>query len=137
MSAESAHSAPGTIRRMHARIRVVGAHTAIVTPFTDDGSAIDAARLDAQVARQCDGGVTSVVPCGTTGEAPTLEEHEHAGVVERAVAVAHGRGVQVIAGAGSNSTAHAVRMHRTVAGLGADSALHVAPYYNKPSQENI
>ena len=122
---------------MHARMRGVGAHTAIITPFTDDGSTVDLARLESQVIRQCDGGVTSVVPCGTTGEAPTLEEHEHASVVERAVAVARLRGVQVIAGAGSNSTAHAVRTHRTVAGLGADAALHVAPYYNKPSQEGI
>jgi len=122
---------------MHARIRVVGAHTAIVTPFADDGSSVDLARLEAQVARQCDGGITSVVPCGTTGEAPTLEEREHASVVERAVAVARERGVQVIAGAGSNSTAHAVHMHKVVASLGADAALHVAPYYNKPSQEGI
>ena len=122
---------------MHARIRVVGAHTAIVTPFTDDASSVDIARLEAQVTRQCDGGVASVVPCGTTGEAPTLDEREHACVVERAVAVARPRGVQVIAGAGSNSTAHAVRMHRTVAALGADAALHVAPSSNKPSQEGI
>lgn len=122
---------------MHARIRVVGAHTAIVTPFSDDGSSVDLARLDAQVLRQCEAGVTSVVPCGTTGEAPTLEEHEHLAVVERAAAVARARSVQVIAGAGSNSTAHAVRMHRAVAAHGADAALHVAPYYNKPSQEGI
>jgi 4-hydroxy-tetrahydrodipicolinate synthase len=122
---------------MHARIRVVGAHTAIITPFTDDGSALDAARLESQVIRQCEGGVTSVVPCGTTGEAPTLDEREHAAAIECAVAAARPRGVQVIAGAGSNSTADAVRMHRTAAALGADAALHVAPYYNKPSQEGI
>lgn len=117
--------------------RVSGCWTAIVTPFTADGTEVDLERLRSQIAFQAQGGVTGIVPCGTTGESPTLTEAEHATVVETAVREGRDRGLKVMAGAGSNNTAHAIHLHRTVARLGADLALHVSPYYNKPSQEGL
>jgi len=114
-----------------------GCFTAIVTPFTADGGAVDLARLEQQIQFQADGGVTGIVPCGTTGESPTLTEKEHVEVVTRAIAAARRSGLQVIAGAGSNSTAHAVHLHQLAHSAGADAALQVNPYYNKPSQEGL
>jgi len=81
--------------------------------------------------------VRGIVPCGTTGEAPTLEEHEHIAVIECAVKTGKPLGLQVIAGAGSNSTSHAIHLHKLAASLGAHASLQVTPYYNKPSQEGI
>lgn len=114
-----------------------GSWTAIVTPFTQDGETVDLARLREQVAFQADGGVTGVVPCGTTGEAPTLSSDEQDAVIATTVEVAHARGLRVIAGTGSNCTAHAVERHRAALALGADAGLQVSPYYNKPSQEGL
>jgi len=114
-----------------------GAYTALVTPFTRDGAAVDLALLAEHIRFQAAGGVRGVVPCGTTGEAPTLEEHEHAAVIERTVQTGRPLGLQIIAGAGSNSTAHAVHLHRLAESLGAHASLQVTPYYNKPSQEGI
>ncbi len=114
-----------------------GAFTALVTPFSADGVRIDLARLEQQVKFQAAGGVRGIVPCGTTGEAPTLSEAEHESVVECAVRIGRPLGLQVIAGAGSNSTAHAIHLHRLAHRLGADASLQVAPYYNKPSQEGL
>jgi len=114
-----------------------GCYTAIVTPFTADGRSVDIDRLKIQIAAQADGGVSGIVPCGTTGESPTLSEAEHTRVVETAVAEARARGLTVIAGAGSNSTSHALHLHRLVHSLGANAALQVSPYYNKPSQEGL
>ena len=114
-----------------------GCYTAIVTPFTADGVAIDQARLAEQIAFQADGGVRGIVACGTTGESPTLEEDEHRLVVEHAVELGHARGLQVLAGAGSNCTRHAVALQRLAHELGADAGLQVSPYYNKPSQEGL
>ena len=114
-----------------------GCYTAIVTPFTPDGIAVDEARLAEQIAFQADGGVRGIVACGTTGESPTLEEDEHRLVVETAVAVGKPRGLQVIAGAGSNCTRHAVALQKLAFELGADAGLQVSPYYNKPSQEGL
>ncbi len=114
-----------------------GCYTAIVTPFTSDGSSVDFDRLDEQIRFQAHGGVTGIVPCGTTGESPTLSEIEHCEVVERAISVGKPLGLHVIAGAGSNNTAHAVHLHRFAASSGADGALQVNPYYNKPSQEGL
>ncbi len=114
-----------------------GAYTALVTPFTDDGSAVDDERLAANVRHQAAGGVAGVVPCGTTGEAPTLGGGEHRAVVEKCVAAAADTGLSVVAGAGSNSTAHAVELHRFAHSAGADAALHVVPYYSKPTQEGL
>ena len=111
--------------------------TAMVTPFTADGIAVDEARLAEQIAFQADGGVRGIVACGTTGESPTLEEDEHRLVVETAVEAGHARGLQVIAGAGSNCTRHAVELQKLAHELGADAGLQVSPYYNKPSQEGL
>lgn len=114
-----------------------GAYTALVTPFSADGAAVDFARLGEQVHFQSEGGVTGVVPCGTTGESPTLSEAEHRGVVEVAIETAKTLGLKVIAGAGSNCTAHAIELHRFAKAAGADGSLQVNPYYNKPSQEGL
>jgi len=122
---------------MTARLDFHGCYTAIVTPFSADGSSVDLRRLEEGVRRQAAGGVTGIVPCGTTGESPTLTEEEHARVVETAVRVGRAARLQVVAGAGSNSTAHAVHLQKLAFQLGADAGLQVTPYYNKPSQEGI
>jgi 4-hydroxy-tetrahydrodipicolinate synthase len=114
-----------------------GAYTALITPFTADGESVDLDRLEENIRDQAAGGVAGVVPCGTTGEAPTLSDQEHRSVVERTIEAARGHGLQVIAGAGSNCTAHAVELHRFAHAVGADAALHVSPYYNKPTQEGL
>lgn len=114
-----------------------GCYTAIVTPFTPDGCGVDLARLADNVRHQAQGGVTGIVPCGTTGESPTLQEAEHCSVIETAIRVGRPLGLQIIAGAGSNNTAHAVHLQKLAHSLGADAALQVTPYYNKPSQEGI
>ncbi len=114
-----------------------GCYTAIVTPFSADGATVDFDLLEEQIAFQAAGGVSGIVPCGTTGEAPTLEFDEHREVVTRAVEVGHRHGLTVIAGAGSNCTAHAVKYQKLAHELGADAGLQVTPYYNKPSQEGI
>lgn len=117
--------------------QLTGSFTAVVTPFNNDGTKLDLARLAEQIQFQAEGGITGVVPCGTTGESPTLTEAEHKSVVEKTVEVAKPLGLIVIAGAGSNNTAHAVHLHRMAHSLGADAALHVTPYYNKPNQEGL
>lgn len=114
-----------------------GSFTAITTPFTADASKIDFERLARQIEHQAKGGTTGIVVSGTTGESPTLEEHEYHELVERAVALGHAAGLMVIAGAGSNSTAHAVEMQKFAAKAGADATLSVNPYYNKPTQEGL
>ncbi|MSR28522.1 MAG: 4-hydroxy-tetrahydrodipicolinate synthase [Phycisphaerales bacterium] len=118
-------------------ISLSGAYTALVTPFSAGGVEVDHERLRINVRIQAEGGVRGVVPCGTTGEAPTLTESEHTRVIETTVDAARGLGLQVIAGAGSNSTAHAIHLHRLATTLGADASLQVTPYYNKPSAEGI
>lgn len=114
-----------------------GAFTALVTPFTAEGSAVDLDRLADNVRFQAAGGVTGVVPCGTTGESPTLSDREHRMVVEKTVEVAAAHGLAVIAGAGSNHTDYAVHLHRFSHAAGAGASLQVVPYYNKPSQEGL
>ncbi|MFG0284767.1 MAG: 4-hydroxy-tetrahydrodipicolinate synthase [Phycisphaerales bacterium JB039] len=117
--------------------RFSGCFTAIITPFTADGGAIDYGRLKAQIQRQADGGVRGIVVCGTTGESPTLSSAEYRELVERAIRIARDAGLLVIAGTGSNSTAHAVELQRLAAEAGADGGLSVNPYYNKPEQEGL
>jgi 4-hydroxy-tetrahydrodipicolinate synthase len=117
--------------------RLRGCFTAIITPFTPDGASIDFARLDEQIALQAAGGVTGVVVSGTTGESPTLEHEEYERLVARAVETGRRHGLVVVAGTGSNSTAHAVALHRLALSLGADAGLSVNPYYNKPTQEGL
>ena len=114
-----------------------GTYTALVTPFRDEpGQPIDWDAFDALVEAQIAGGVAGLVPCGTTGESPTLTHEEHAQVVERVIARAKGR-VHVVAGAGSNSTREAVTMAQHAERAGADAVMVVVPYYNKPTQEGL
>ena len=111
-----------------------GTFTAIVTPFRNDQ--VDEAALAALVEAQVAGGVTGIVPVGTTGESPTLDHAEHLRVIELAVKFAKGR-IKVMAGTGSNSTREAVELTVEAEKLGADAALLVAPYYNRPTQEGL
>ena len=111
-----------------------GSIPALVTPFRDEAFAEDDYR--AFVDWQISEGSHGLVPCGTTGESATLDSAEHRQVVEACVSVAAGR-VPVIAGCGSNSTAHAIALTRSAKEAGADAALHVPPYYNRPNQEGI
>ena len=111
-----------------------GCYTALITPFAKDG--VDVGALEKFVDWQVAEGVHGLVPCGTTGESPTLSHEEYKEVVGRTVKVAAGR-VKVMAGTGSNSTAHAVENTKLAEKLGADAALVVAPYYNKPTQEGL
>jgi 4-hydroxy-tetrahydrodipicolinate synthase len=118
-------------------LRFQGVYTALVTPFTADGSAIDWSRLKSSIEHQAAGRVSGVVPCGTTGESPTLTESEYRAMVEKTIEWARPLGLTVIAGAGSNSTAKAIELHRFAHVAGADASLQVNPYYNKPSQEGL
>ncbi len=111
-----------------------GTFTALVTPFANN--ALDEAALQRLIENQIAGGVTGIVPVGTTGESPTLTHEEHLRVIELAVQCAGDR-CTVIAGTGSNSTAEAIEMTVEASRLGADGALLIAPYYNKPSQEGL
>jgi 4-hydroxy-tetrahydrodipicolinate synthase len=112
-----------------------GTGTALVTPFCGDGS-LDEATLRSLVKRQIDAGIDFLVPCGTTGESPTLTHEEHLRVVEITVEAAKGR-VPVLAGAGGYNTAEVIALGRELAGLGVDGILSVTPYYNKPTQEGL
>lgn len=111
-----------------------GSLTALVTPFSD--GAIDEAAFRAFVKWQIDEGTDALVPTGTTGESPTLSHAEHKRVVELCIEAAEER-VPVIAGTGSNSTAEAVELTRHAEAAGADAALVVTPYYNRPNQEGL
>ena len=111
-----------------------GSYTALITPFTN--SRVDEAAFRNLVDFQIDNGTHGLVPVGTTGESPTLSHEEHDRVVEMCIDQAAGR-VPVIAGAGSNSTAEAVRLAKHAAAAGADGVLIVSPYYNKPTQDGL
>lgn len=111
-----------------------GSITALVTPFTD--GALDVAALEALVEWQIASGSHGLVPVGTTGESPTLSHEEHEQVIAIVVRTAAGR-VPVIAGAGSNNTTEAVRLIKYAEKVGADAALVVTPYYNKPTQRGL
>jgi len=111
-----------------------GSIPALVTPFAA-GRVNEAAFRDL-VEWQIDEGSNALVPCGTTGEGATLSDDEHRRVIEITVDVARGR-VPVIAGCGSNNTAHAIELTKAAKAAGADAALHVPPYYNRPNQDGI
>lgn len=111
-----------------------GSIPALVTPFRD--GAFDAESFARLVDWQVEQGSSALVPCGTTGESATLSFDEHYQVIDACIAAAAGR-VPVIAGCGSNDTATAIRHMRHAARAGADAALVVAPYYNRPSQDGI
>jgi 4-hydroxy-tetrahydrodipicolinate synthase len=112
-----------------------GTGTALVTPFRGDGS-LDEATFQALIKRQIDAGVDFLVPCGTTGESPTLTHEEHLRVVEITVELAKGK-VSVLAGAGGYNTSEVIALARELAALGADGILSVTPYYNRPTQEGL
>lgn len=116
-------------------MEVRGVYTALVTPF-DAAEEVDYEVLGQLIERQIAAGVTGVVPMGTTGESPALFNAEHDEVIRFTVERVAGR-VQVWAGTGSNNTQQAVRTTRAAAAAGADGALVVAPYYNKPSQAGL
>ncbi len=111
-----------------------GVSVALVTPFKND--AIDYDRIRQLVDWHVAAGTNGIVPCGTTGESPTLSHEEHDRVIEVVVEAAAGR-IKVMAGTGSNSTAEAVRLTKHAEQAGADAALQVAPYYNKPTQQGF
>jgi 4-hydroxy-tetrahydrodipicolinate synthase len=114
--------------------RIRGSITALITPFRN--GELDEAALRNIIAWQIGEGTNGLVPVGTTGESPTLSHKEHMRVVELCVQTAAGR-VPVIAGAGSNSTREAIELTRHAKDVGADAALSVAPYYNKPTQDGL
>ena len=113
-----------------------GSATALVTPFKRDGS-IDLGCLQRLVERQIKGGVKLLVPCGTTGESVTMTDTERLAVIRATVEVAKKLKAYVIAGTGSNNTAATIDFTRKAREAGADAALTVAPYYNKPTQEGL
>lgn len=116
-------------------IQFSGVFTALATPMTHKG-AVAYDDLSKLIAHQIDGGINGLVPVGTTGESPTLNNKEHIEVIKATVRDARGR-VPVIAGTGSNSTDEAMDLTRQADAAGADGFLIVAPYYNKPSQEGL
>jgi 4-hydroxy-tetrahydrodipicolinate synthase len=117
----------------HSKLR--GVLTALVTPFRAKGE-LDLEAFDRLVERQLGEGVHGLVPCGTTGETPTLEREEWETVIRRSVEIAGGR-VPVVAGTGTNSTKASIERSRRAKELGADAALVVTPYYNKPNPEGL
>ena len=113
-----------------------GCATALVTPFKKDGS-IDDECYKKLVERQIKNGVKLLVPCGTTGESVTMSESERLRVIRMTVEVANKKNARVVAGTGSNNTAATIDFTRKAREAGADAALVVAPYYNKPTQEGM
>lgn len=112
-----------------------GVYTALITPFTDLG-VVDYKALERIVNHQIEAGIDGLVPCGTTGESPTLSHEEHDRVIAQTIKYASGR-VPVIAGTGSNSTTEAIRLSQHAEDAGASALLLVNPYYNKPTQKGL
>src|SRR5260370_34425393 len=112
-----------------------GCGTELVTPFRKDGS-LDESTLRSLIKRQIEAGINFLVPCGTTGESPTLGRQEHLRAVEIALEEAKGR-VPVLAGAGGYNTAEVIELAIELEAMGADGILSVTPYYNKPTQEGL
>jgi 4-hydroxy-tetrahydrodipicolinate synthase len=116
-------------------MKLQGAITAMVTPFTEEGK-LDIEGLKNNVKQQISGGISGLVPLRTTGESPTVTEEEREEVIKTVVEEAHGK-VPVIVGTGTNSTATTIEHTRQAKELGADAVLIVSPYYNKPTQEGL
>jgi 4-hydroxy-tetrahydrodipicolinate synthase len=112
-----------------------GTFTAIVTPFDRNGK-LDLIRFRELIEFQIEGGVTGIVPVGTTGESPTLNYQEHEKVIEAAINITKKR-IKIIAGTGANSTDEAIELTKHAKAAGADATLQVTPYYNKPSREGL
>jgi len=117
-------------------LQLEGSFVAIVTPFTEGGKAVDYAALERLVEFQIEKGTDGIIPAGTTGETPTLTHEEHKKVIETVIRKVNKR-IKVIAGTGSNSTEKTIEMTRFAKEAGADAALVVVPYYNKPTQEGL
>lgn len=115
--------------------RFRGVFTALITPFTEYNT-VDYAALERIVNAQIEAGVDGLVPCGTTGESPTLSHEEHDRVIAQTIKYARGR-VPVIAGTGSNATSEAISLSQHAQDAGADAVLLVNPYYNKPTQKGL
>ena len=112
-----------------------GSLVALITPFKN--GSVDEKGFEKFVAWQIKEGTDGLVPCGTTGESPTLSMEEHKRVIDICISAAKGSGVPVIAGTGSNSTAEAIELTQHAKNAGADAAMLVVPYYNKPTQEGL
>lgn len=119
-----------------AAITLSGAFTAVVTPFNDDLSEIDWAAFEGLIQAQLAGGISGIVPCGTTGEAPTLSDSEQRELVKRTASLAKGK-VPIFAGTGSNNTKKSIDASKAALEAGADGVMIVMPYYNKPSQDGM
>jgi 4-hydroxy-tetrahydrodipicolinate synthase len=117
-------------------LRLQGVYTALVTPFSADGSSIDFEAYEKLLAQQIDGGISGLVPVGTTGESPTLSDAEQRELIARTVKFANGR-VPVLAGTGSFNTKKSIEASKAAFEAGADGVMIVMPYYNKPSQEGL
>jgi 4-hydroxy-tetrahydrodipicolinate synthase len=115
--------------------RFRGVHTALITPFTLSGL-VDEEAMARIIDHQIRDGIDGLVPCGTTGESPTLSHAEHDRVIALTVELARGR-VPVIAGTGSNATSEAIRLSKHAEDSGVDALLLVNPYYNKPTQKGL
>ncbi|MBT4484772.1 MAG: 4-hydroxy-tetrahydrodipicolinate synthase [Candidatus Latescibacteria bacterium] len=115
-------------------LKLEGTFTAIVTPFSD--GRVDRAKLSEMVDFQIENGISGLIPVGTTGESPTLSHEEHMTVIDNVIEAANGR-VPVIAGTGSNNTTEAVNLTKHAIESGADAALLITPYYNRPSQAGL
>tara|TARA_B100000902_G_scaffold398508_1_gene465523 strand:- start:349 stop:1227 length:879 start_codon:yes stop_codon:yes gene_type:complete len=111
-----------------------GSYTALVTPFRD--GQVDYEAFGALIEEQASAGIDGIVPVGTTGESPTVNQSEHIDIIKQAVGFSGGR-LKVIAGTGANSTSEAIQLTRAAEKAGADGSLQVCPYYNKPSQEGL
>jgi len=116
------------------RTRLRGSLTALITPF--DKGVVDESAFKRIVEHQISEGTHGLVPCGTTGESPTISHDEHRRLLELTVETANGRAF-VLGGAGSNATAEAIELARHAERVGCDAAMCVVPYYNKPSQEGL
>lgn len=114
-----------------------GSYTALITPFkAENVYEVDYSAFEKLIQRQISGGTHGLVPCGTTGESPTLTNEEHDKVIEFCIKINNGK-CKVMAGTGSNSTREAIERTQHAEKVGADAALIVTPYYNKPTQEGI
>ena len=114
-------------------MKFTGLYTAIITPFKDNGKEIDYVAYKKLLEKQIEAGVAGVVPCGTTGESPTLSHEEHNELIAKTVEFVNKR-IKVIAGAGSNSTLEAIKLSKQACSDGVDALMLVSPYYNKPTQ---
>lgn len=121
---------------MFSQTSLSGVYTALITPFSPDGTAVDTGALDALVEAQIASGVSGLVPCGTTGESPTLSDAEQRLVIQRTAQITRGR-VPVIAGAGSFSTQKTIHSCHAALEAGADGVMIVMPYYNRPTQAGL